>query len=130
MLSSGSQLDYELGLPDIVGGRINDLVIVNGGLTLDGTLNVTDVGGFSQGVYRLISYGGPFTDNGLDLGGLPDRFRTIGGISISTATPGEVNLLVSGGFDLQFWDGPNSFGNGQVNGGTAFWNSLLEQLDD
>ena len=31
--------------------------------------------GFSRGVYRLIDYGGALTDNGLLLGGLPDRVR-------------------------------------------------------
>ena len=70
----GSQLDYDLGLPDIVGGGTNDLVIVTGGLTLDGTLNIADAGGFSRGVYRLINYGGALTDNGLLIGGLPTRF--------------------------------------------------------
>ena len=58
LLNPGSQLDYELGLPDIVGGTTNDLIIVTGALTLDGTLNIADAGGFSRGVYRLINYGG------------------------------------------------------------------------
>ena len=43
---------------------------------------------------------------------------------ISTSTPGEVNLIVStGGFGLQFWDGPNIVGNGAIDGGTATWNN-------
>ena len=48
--------DTETGLgswseADIV--TANDLVIVNGAITLDGTLNITDAGGFSRGVYRV-----------------------------------------------------------------------------
>jgi hypothetical protein len=37
VLGAESLLEYELGLPDIVGGGINDLVNVTGALTLDGT---------------------------------------------------------------------------------------------
>ena len=123
VLNPGSQLGYELGLPDIVGGTTNDLIVVTGGLTLDGTLYIADAGGFSRGVYRLIDYGGALTDNGLLIGGLPSRF-VAGDMLISTATAGEVNLIVSaGGFGLQFWDGPNTVGNGMIEGGTATWNN-------
>ena len=121
LLNPGSLLDYELGLPDIVGGTTNDLIIVTGGLTLDGTLYIADAGGFSRGVYRLINYGGTLTDNGLVLGSLPTRFAA-SDMLISTVTPGEVNLIVStGGFGLQFWDGANTVANGAVEGGTGTW---------
>ena len=123
VLSAGALLDYEYALPGVVGSGVNDLTMVNGALTLDGTLNVADAGGFSQGVYRVINYGGALTDNGLVLGTMPSRF-VAGDMLISTATPGEVNLIVSaGGFGLQFWDGPNTLGNGAVDGGSATWNS-------
>jgi fibronectin-binding autotransporter adhesin len=46
-------LDYELGQAGVVGGGVNDLTGVTGELTLDGTLNITDIGGFGPGVYRL-----------------------------------------------------------------------------
>ena len=58
MLSAGSLLDYDFSLPDVVGGEANDLAIVNGALTLDGSLNLADAGGLSRGVYRIINYGG------------------------------------------------------------------------
>jgi fibronectin-binding autotransporter adhesin len=123
VLEPGSRLDYELGLPDIVGGKVNDHIIVNGALTLDGVLDIVDEGGFSQGVYQLIHYGGALTNNGLDIGGLPGRFRTGQGVVVSTATPGEVNLIVSsGGFGLQFWDGAGLSGNNAVEGGSGAWN--------
>ena len=113
-----------LGLPDIVGGDVNDLTVVNGALTLDGSLNLADAGGLSRGVYRIINYGGALTDNGLVLGGLPTRFLT-NQMLISTATAGEVNLIVSptSSFGLQFWDGANTLGNGAVDGGSATWNT-------
>jgi hypothetical protein len=52
-----------------IGGGINDLTIVNGNLTLDGTLQVTELGGplSNDGIYTLFDYSGTLTDNGLAL---------------------------------------------------------------
>ena len=124
VLSAGSLLDYEFSLPDVVGGDVNDLTVVNGALTLDGSLNLADAGGLSRGVYRIINYGGALTDNGLVLASLPSRFLT-NEMLISTATAGEVNLIISptSSFGLEFWDGPNTLGNGAVDGGSATWNT-------
>ncbi|WP_163317758.1 hypothetical protein, partial [Enterobacter hormaechei] len=44
---------------------------VTGNMTLGGTLNVSDAGGFGAGVYRLFDYGGTLTDNGLAIGARP-----------------------------------------------------------
>ena len=57
----------------MVGGPLNDLTIVKGNLVLDGTLNVaTPPGGsFDPGVYRVISYDGALTNNGLAIGTIP-----------------------------------------------------------
>jgi fibronectin-binding autotransporter adhesin len=41
LLNAGSVLDFELGQANTVGGTQNDLINVNGDLTLDGILNVT-----------------------------------------------------------------------------------------
>ncbi|MEI9895275.1 MAG: hypothetical protein WDN28_15635 [Chthoniobacter sp.] len=38
-----------MSTPNVVGGGVNDLTIVNGNLTLDGTLNVTGGAGFAPG---------------------------------------------------------------------------------
>jgi len=97
---------------------------VTGNLTLDGTLNVSDAGGFGAGVYRIIDYTGTLTDNGLDIGqGSPDAAN----LSIQTAVAGEVNLVDSGGGGggqtLQFWDGgdPGKYNNNAVDGGSGTW---------
>ncbi|QSX73493.1 autotransporter outer membrane beta-barrel domain-containing protein [Lysobacter arenosi] len=121
-LDAGALLDYELGLPGVVGGSQNDLVEVVGNLTLDGTLNLFNMGGMSPGVYRLINYGGTLVDNGLDIGtSLPTRFVP-GDFAVDTSTAGQVNLLAqSGGFALQFWDGANTAPNGAVDGGDGTW---------
>ena len=57
---------------------------------LDGTLNVTTTvgGSFDPGVYRVISYAGSLTDNGLEIGTIPspDFF-------VQTAVANQVNLV-------------------------------------
>jgi fibronectin-binding autotransporter adhesin len=67
VMAATSVLNFELGTS-------SDLLIVNGNLTLDGVLNVTDSGGFVPGVYTIIDYSGTLTDNGLNLGSLPGEF--------------------------------------------------------
>ena len=71
VLNSGSVSNFELGPAGVVGGGVNDLVAVTGNLTLAGTLNITDLGGFGTGVYRLFNYGGTLTNNGMTIGTVP-----------------------------------------------------------
>src|SRR6185436_14004060 len=101
-LSSGSVLDYELNTPFVVGSGVNDLVVVTGNLTLDGTLNVTDVGSFGAGAYTLMAYGGTLIDQDLAFGLLPTGFNYQ-----VQAGGGSVTLVVSpaGSGFTQFWDG-------------------------
>jgi fibronectin-binding autotransporter adhesin len=123
----GAQLDWRLGQPQLLGATrvldspLNDLARVAGDLTLDGTVNVIAVSGAAAlpGSYRLIEYGGALTDNGVVLGPLPARFAST---AVQTAIPGQVNLIaVRDGLAIQFWDGSDALGNGQVNGGTGTW---------
>ncbi|MDH5821743.1 autotransporter domain-containing protein [Luteimonas sp. RD2P54] len=123
-LSSGAILDYELGQAGVVGGGVNDLIAIDGDLVLDGTLDVTDIGGFGAGVYRLMDYGGALTDNGLDLGLLPGGTDPQD-LFLQTAIGGQVNLVNSAGMVLSFWDGADASGhnNGAVDGGDGAWNA-------
>lgn len=126
VLNGSSQLDYELGLPDIVGSGVNDLTIVNGNLTLDGTLNLSNLGGMSPGTYRLFNYTGTLTNNGLDIvGTLPPMFGPANFV-VDVGTAGQVNLIVlSGGLPLHYWDGPNTTANNAVDGGSGTWNNAI-----
>ena len=72
-------------------GASSDRTAVTGNLTLGGTLNVTDAGGFAAGTYTLFTYTGTLTYNGLTVGTLPAGFNA----TISTSTAGQVNLVVS-----------------------------------
>ena len=63
-------LDYELNTPNVVGGPTNDLLLVNGDLTLNGTLNMSTANplGLFPGTYRLIGYSGALTNPGWNAG--------------------------------------------------------------
>lgn len=119
-LAGGSVLAYEFGQADTVGGALNDLVIVGGNLTLDGTINVSVPAGgsFGHGTYRVFSYGGSLTDNGLALGSMPAGSN----VSVQTSIANQVNLVNAPLVGLTFWDGaagPKS--NGVINGGDGTW---------
>ncbi|WP_181175673.1 autotransporter-associated beta strand repeat-containing protein [Mesorhizobium sp. B2-3-4] len=120
-LSSGSVLNYSFGQADVAGGALNDLTKVGGNLVLDGTLNVTASAGgtFGPGVYRVFSYDGTLTNNGLVVGTIPST-----GYSIQTSIDHQVNLVNTEGLTFNYWDGAaGPKNNGVVNGGDGIWQS-------
>lgn len=118
VLSQNSTVNLNLGSP-ITGGT--ELFHVAGPLTMAGTFNIADFGGLGNGVYKLFSYGGSLTDNGVSFGTLP------GGVDLSeltllTGTANEVGLLVnSPNLVMQFWDGIDTTSNGLIEGGSGVW---------
>jgi autotransporter-associated beta strand protein len=90
-LDALTNLNYELATAGVVGSGVNDLTQVTGDLTLDGTLNITDFGGFGLGVYRLFDYTGQLINNGLSLGSTPSGFA----YAIDTSIANQVNLTVT-----------------------------------
>ena len=121
VLNSGSFSDFDLGPAGVVGGGLNDLVIVNGNLTLGGTLNITDLGNFGPGVYRLFT-DGTLTNNTMTIGTVPAGV-TRAALSIQTSVANQVNLVVNGSSLLEFWDGPNTVETGTVTGGNGTWDN-------
>lgn len=118
-LSTGSNLNYNFGQANVVGGAFNDLTVVGSDLELDGTLNVTQSAGgsFIPGIYRIISYEGALTDNGLSLGAMPS-----GDFLVQTSIDKQVNLVNATGVTLNFWDGPDGTANdGSIHGGDGVW---------
>ena len=76
-LTMGAETRYEFELTAL--DDISDKIDVAGDLTLDGIIDITDwevdgVGTMEVGTYDLISWGGTLTDNGVELGVLPDGF--------------------------------------------------------
>jgi autotransporter-associated beta strand protein len=92
-LDETSIWQFELATAGVVGATVNDLIQVNGALTLDGTLQVIPLAGFSAGTYRLANYTGALTDSGMLLD--PVFLQSFPGSSIDTSAPGEVNLVVA-----------------------------------
>ncbi|SEN21035.1 fibronectin-binding autotransporter adhesin [Luteibacter sp. UNCMF331Sha3.1] len=119
-LAANATMNYQFGQANVIGGPLNDLTVVHGNLTLDGTLNVatTPGGSFGPGLYRIVSYDGALTDNGLALGTTPG-----GTFQIQTSIAKQVNLLNTGGLTLNFWDGPSGHLNNTIDGGTGVWQS-------
>uniref|UniRef100_UPI003F80D3E5 autotransporter-associated beta strand repeat-containing protein n=1 Tax=Xanthomonas sp. 0924 TaxID=2835534 RepID=UPI003F80D3E5 len=115
-LAPTATLDAFLGIPSQTG-----VLAVNGDLTLDGTLNITDIGGFGTGVYRLIDYTGGLTDNGLGIGTLPGTIDPTQ-LTLQTALAQQVNVVVlAPGSNVQFWDGAQTIANGSIDGGAGVW---------
>ncbi|MDM7580212.1 autotransporter-associated beta strand repeat-containing protein, partial [Xanthomonas fragariae] len=107
-----------LGVPSQTG-----VLAVNGDLTLDGTLNITDLGGFGTGVYRLIDYTGALTNNGLGIGTLPGSIDPTQ-LTLQTALAQQVNVVVAlPGSNVQFWDGTQTLANGSIDGGAGVWSA-------
>jgi autotransporter family porin len=118
-LSNGSLLDYHFGQAGVPGGALNDLVKVHGDLTLDGTINVktTPGGSFDPGIYRVFTYDGKLTDNGLQIGTIPSP-----NYYVQTSVQKQVNLINTNGLTLNFWDGANGGRNdGIIDGGDGLW---------
>lgn len=77
------------GVIQVALGASNDTVSVAGNLTLGGTLNIGDAGGFTNGTYLMFTYGGALTNNGLVIGTTPNPGLVY---SLDTNTAGQVKL--------------------------------------
>jgi hypothetical protein len=103
----------------------SDRIDVTGNLTLDGMLNVTNAGGFGNGVYTLINYGTLIADNGLTVGAAPADHSY--NVNAGTGTASAVTLEVTSGSagTNQYWDGGNTTpGNVLYGRGSAgVWNA-------
>jgi fibronectin-binding autotransporter adhesin len=114
-LNPTSNLDVSLGAPTSTG-----LFKVNGALTLDGTLNITDAGGFGAGTYRVIDYTGALTNNGLAIGTVPAGVFP-GILTVQTSVADQVNLIYAAAGPIQFWNGTTTSPTGTVVGGAGTW---------
>ena len=114
LLNAASISNFELGDAGVAGGALNDLVDVNGQLTLDGTINLTPM---ESGYYQLFQYG-TLINNGATVS------STLGTGTLQLGILNQVNVFVSNGGQLvQVWDGLDGVGNGIASGGAGTWNS-------
>jgi autotransporter-associated beta strand protein len=97
VLETGAVLTYDLGSANTPGGGTNDLIIVNGDLTVNGnTVFVNPLGLLLSGVpYRLFNYTGNLIWNSdLQVQNVGTATYTF---TVDTNTPGQINLLINGG---------------------------------
>jgi polygalacturonase len=81
VVNDGAVLQYQLGAS-------SDLTVVNGNLTLGGTLNITSSGGFGTANYPLFTYTGSLSGN-TTLGATPPGYSYY----LNTNTAGQVILV-------------------------------------
>ena len=119
-LGNASNVNVALGAPGTLA-----LFDVIGNLTLDGLLNVEDLGGFGAGVYRIFDYGGVLTNNSMDIGSTPAGVLA-SALSMQTAIAGEVNLVNSTVASIfNVWGG----GSGVWNTTNSNWTDARRHCD-
>jgi len=97
------------------GANVNDLLQVNGDLTLKGTITVRVnalAGSLTAGTYRLVNYtgNGDFADSTL----VCDNPRL--GATFDTSTPGQINMTIANGTPVNLvWTGVEELG------GYSYW---------
>lgn len=109
VLNSTSSLRFDLG-------SSSDLIVANGGLTLDGVLSIGKGPGLTASTYKLFDYTGTFTDNGLTVAAVVG-FDTV--VAVDTANM-DVNLNLTA-IAGQYWDGGDTTADGTVDGGSGVW---------
>jgi outer membrane autotransporter protein len=122
ILGDASRSLFELAEPGVAGGTGNDLVKVAGDLTLGGSL-LAEVA--AAGYYRLFEYGGTlagaFAETSILAANRGDAFT---GSQVVSGIPGSVYLVVQGeGQAVQFWDGTDTAGDGEIGGGSGTWDN-------
>jgi autotransporter-associated beta strand protein len=97
-LEPGATLNYDLGVINTPGSNTNDLIVVNGDLTVNGNaVLITPIGLLQLGVpYRLFNYTGNLIWNA-DLSFQNQNPNVNYTYVLNTNTPGQVNVVVSGG---------------------------------
>lgn len=103
----GCVLHVDLSNATTVGGGVNDLLVVNGDLNLNGTVTVSVTalaGTLAPGPYRIISYTGNLTGSAANLVAAASGYT----ITFDTSTAGEVNMYVQDGAPATLtWQGDN-----------------------
>ncbi|WP_247997768.1 autotransporter-associated beta strand repeat-containing protein [Brucella tritici] len=125
-LNANSQMNVSLGMSNQTA-----LFDVAGNLTLAGTLNITDGGGFGAGYYHLVNYQGSLTDHTMVIGAAPagiDPSR----IWIDTSVDHQVNLTSATGVRLNVWDGGDlaNHNNGRIDDGSGDWDTTNNNWTD
>jgi len=114
-LAGADTLNFDLGkTPTSAGGTNNDLITIASNLTIntDTTVNINPSQlALAGGTYKLISYGGTLNGAGNTASWIVGGYTPSGrvtGVAISEATPGEIDLIVTGSPAPLVWQGDGS----------------------
>lgn len=107
--TGGASNRFDLNLPNTIDSGINDLVVVNGNLSLSGSnyiiINALS-NAFTPGSYRLFNYTGTLTGGAANFIVVnPWGTNTHFSFAVSDATPGAIDLVVTGGSSNLVWIG-------------------------
>lgn len=115
-LSPGSHVSARLG--ETAGAT--DLFTVKGDLVLNGALDVDSATGrFGTGLYRVMSYTGALSGQGLSVGTLP-RGANVPNLAVQSDTVAKTINLITRPTEASFWNGGKP-GAGAVEGGDGTW---------
>lgn len=106
---------------------------VDGNLTMDGTLDVVNTGGFGPGTYKLFTYDGTLTDDGLSFGTVPGGQAAKDRMSVVTAYTGSVYIVNTYGAKVQYWNGEGTIADiesGNIVGGDGTWSATNKNWSD
>lgn len=117
-LASGGVLNVSYGIADTSTAA---LFTVGGNLTLnDNIVNISSLGGFGPGEYKLFSVTGTYTGT-LQVGTLPQDVAA-GDITFNYDT-NDIHLTNSAGMDLGYWDGSVVSSGASLTGGDGTWDA-------
>jgi autotransporter-associated beta strand protein len=103
---TNSTLSLDLAAFTTVGSDVNDLLQINGNVTLAGLVTVRPnalAGTLATGTYRLINYTGTLTGSAANLTADAPGYT----ITFDTSTAGQINMIVSGTAPTVTWTGLN-----------------------
>ena len=131
-LGAGSELDIKLGTATTTGSGVNDLLVINGNLTIDPTsvLNILPLQPLSVGTYVIATYTGALTGNFNPTVGSLSRY----GMTIDYSTTNQIKLNVTGNNASLTWAGFTNTGpaatNWDVLTTSNWWNGAVGGTKD
>jgi len=125
---NGATYGFKVFNPAVVGGGVNDLLAINGSLSILGTstIGLTTNANPQPGTYRVITYSGPAVSPGsFTAATMP--FATRYTLGVDDTQPNHVDLVVSGSAANLVWSG-DGVGNAWDVTTTPNWNANSEMF--
>ncbi|MBA8836810.1 autotransporter outer membrane beta-barrel domain-containing protein [Ochrobactrum sp. RH2CCR150] len=128
IVDAGGSVQVDIGATPNLMAMFN----VTGDLTLDGTLDVTNGGNASPGIYRIFNYDPSQTNSygGFQLATVDGVTANLNDWKIEDTTAGQINLVNMKGMTFVVWDGQNQADGVGVHGGDGHWNAADKNWKD